>query len=826
MTFPEFLNQCKENNLPVFTDGGMGTMIQASGVTDFALPEELNFTHPDVIQSIHRQYLEAGADIITTNTFGASPAKMKGCSLSPAKTIEAAVGIAKKAVEEFTLAEEKNGRKASPKFVALDIGPAGSLIEPTGKLTFEEACASFGAAAKAGEKAGADLAIIETIADLYEMKAAIIGVKENTSLPVIATMTFQENLRTLSGADVLTTVTYLESLGVSAIGMNCGVSLDAAEKIAADFAKYASIPVIMQPNAGLPQLENGKTVFKVSPETFAESQLRNRQKGVMIFGGCCGTTPSHIAAERRLILNETEPAFNADKTEKRRTRICSGCQTVQIGDENGAVIIGERINPTGKKKCKEALLNNDMQFILGEAENQINAGSHILDVNVGLPGINEKEMMTSVLFTLQKTFPATPLQIDSSEPDVLEQAMRRYNGKPLVNSVNGKQKVMDAVFPLVKKYGGCVVALCLDEDGIPPSAEGRLKIAEKIIAEAAKYGIPSEHLVFDMLTLTISSQQKEAAETLKGIAKLKAQYGDKGVKTVLGVSNISFGLPRRDIVNSYFFGMALNSGLDACIINPLSASMMDAYRSYRAVYALDENCMDYIQTYANTTAPTANPPSSGAAGSASGGTANGGNPASGNTVSGSSASGPAPESGSEKSGLFACIEKGFSGQAASETQKLLEKMPPMQIVNDCIVPALDNVGKDYASGRKFLPQLLLSAETVSNSFAVLKAYIAANGGQQEIKGRIIMATVHGDIHDIGKNIVVAMLENYGYEVTDLGKDVPPEVIIKTALEKKIFVIGLSALMTTTVLSMEQTIKLLREEEKKQTALGRSVFRCG
>lgn len=804
MSFRDFLAHHAETRTPVFFDGGMGTMIQASGVTDYHVPEELNITHEDVIANIHRQYAEAGADIITTNTFGATPIKLKGAACSPKETIAAAVANARKGIAD--------AGKTGLCFVAFDIGPTGCLLEPSGTLPFEDAVTTFAAAAKAGEAAGADLAIIETMSDLYETKAAILAVKENTNLPIIATVTFQDNRRMLSGADVAAAVTTLESLGVCAIGLNCGVSLADAAALTEEFLAYASVPVIVQPNAGLPVVENGRTVFKVTPEEFGRAQAENYRKGALILGGCCGTTPAHIAATVAAV--RAVKAEQGDGSLVHRTFVSSGTTAVQIGDEAGAVIIGERINPTGKKKCKAALLSGDMQFVLNEAENQLNAGASILDVNVGLPGIDETAVMTQVVKLLQKTF-LCPLQIDSSEPAVLESAMRAYNGKPLVNSVNGKQAVMDAVFPLVKKYGGAVVALCLDESGIPPTAEDRLAIAKKIVSEAAKYGIKKSDIVLDMLTLTVSSQQKEAAETLRGIQLIKADPELAGVKTVLGVSNISFGLPRRDIVNSHFFSMALNAGLDACIINPLSAPMMEAYDTYRIIYAKDENCMQFIDKYANTVAPTA-----GAGAQA----LNGAGASSANSATGSASSAAAASEGASGAGsaLMACIMKGYADQAAKETEALLKTCAPMDIVNNHIVPALDAVGKDYAAGKKFLPQLLLSADTVSNAFAVLKAALASSGEKQEVKGRIIMATVQGDIHDIGKNIVVAMLENYGYEVLDLGKDVAPERIIETALKENISVIGLSALMTTTVLSMEKTIALLRETEAKQAAAGKPV----
>ena len=789
MTFRSFLDYSIKNNEPIFLDGGMGTMLQNSAAADYSIPEEVNFTHPYIVREIHTKYLQAGADIITANSFGATPIKLQGFKFSASHTVQTAVSIAKEAVNAYCTHNERGER--APKFAAVDLGPTGCLLEPTGTLSFEDAYTSFSAVAIAAEQAGADLAIIETMSDLYEAKAAILAVKETTKLPILATVTFQPNLRTLSGASVLTCVTYLETLGVDAIGLNCGVNLDNAATLVKEFSKHASIPVIVQPNAGLPILEDGKTVFKVTPEEFAEAALENWKNGASILGGCCGTTPAHIAAVTKLIKQQKERDFKI--SQKNTTRVCSGSKTVTIGGDYGPIIIGERINPTGKKKCKEALQNGDMQYIINEAESQINAGAHILDVNVGLPGIDEKMMMYDAVYTLQKTFPC-PLQIDSSEKDVLELSMRRYNGKPLVNSVNGKKSVMDAIFPLIKKYGGTVVALTLDENGIPSTAEGRLEIAKKIIKEAKKYNIKKSDIIIDFLTLTCGTQQKEAIETLRGIELLKKHPDFADVKTVLGVSNISFGLPRRDLINSYFFTMALNTGLDACIINPLSQGMMDAYKSYRAIYAYDENCLDFIKTYTDTVAPTQTQLSQVQ-----------------NAVDTASQK-DTPSQNKATSKLFQIIIKGYEDQAAEATKELLETTNPVEIVEKHIVPALDYVGKEYETGKKFLPQLLLSAETVSKAFAVIKSKLAESGETQQSKGKVIMATVEGDIHDIGKNIVCAMLENYGYEVIDLGKDVKAETIIETAQKEGVFIIGLSALMTTTVLSMEETIKKIRQAE--------------
>lgn len=579
---------------PIFFDGGMGTMIQKIPGLSYSIPEDLNFYNPEAIKEIHKKYIMAGSNICTTNTFGANPIKLENASHSAQEFIKKGIALVKEAI-----AECKKQNENTICFTAWDSGQIGKLLEPNGPLTFDEAYNSYKAAAIAAEKSGADLAIIETMSDLYEVKAAVLAIKENTKLPVITTMTFQSNFRTLTGADVLTCVTYLESLHVDVLGFNCGGSLEEDIEIANQFCKYSHIPVLSQPNAGLPEVINGKDVFKVIPEEFSNAQEKILESGVSIFGGCCGTTPDHI---KTMTEKLSEKKLKASK-EKFQSFICSYNKTVQAGGTVGPVIIGERINPTGKKKCKEALQNNDMQFIIDEADSQINSGAHILDVNVGLPGINEKEMMLQAVKSVQKVF-NTPLQIDSSESDVLEYALRYYNGKALVNSVNGKQEVMDKVFPLIKHYGGAIVALCIDEDGISPTAEGRVKVAEKIIHEAAKYEIPIRDIFIDTLTLTVSSEQKASLETVKAIRILKAKFGKEGIQFVLGVSNISFGLPRRDIINSRFFMLALEAGLSAAIINPASTPMMDTYRAYRALGCFDENCLDYIQTYTGTIDPT------------------------------------------------------------------------------------------------------------------------------------------------------------------------------------------------------------------------------
>lgn len=817
---------------PVFFDGGMGTMIQKTGVVGYSIPEDLNFYHPEIIKDIHHQYLEAGANVLTANSFGANPIKLEEGRFTTEEYITEAIKLQKESIEEY---ENSHSETKGKHFCSWDSGQIGKLLEPMGTLTFDEAYEAFKECALIAEKAGADLAIIETMSDLYEVKAAVLAIQENTKLPVVTTMTFQSNLRTLTGADVLTCVTYLESLHVDVLGFNCGGSLDEDEKLADEFCRYAHLPVLSQPNAGLPVVVNGKDVFKVEPEEFSESQLKNFAKGVSLLGGCCGTTPGHIKAVADKIKSKGLKISDADRSLENNTYICSYNKTIQVGGSAGPRIIGERINPTGKKKCKEALQNKDMNFILSEAESQINGGAHILDVNTGLPGIDESEMMTLAVKTIQAAF-NTPLQLDSSEDKVLEHALRYYNGKALVNSVNGKQEVMDKVLPLIKHYGGSLVALCIDEDGIAPTAEGRVRVAEKIIAEAARYGIPVRDIFIDTLTLTVSSEQKAALETVRAIRILKEKYGSQGIQFVLGVSNISFGLPRRDIINSRFFELALDAGLTAAIINPASQPMMDSYRAYRSLAGFDENCLEYIETYTGTVDPTTAKAKEKILLDA---VADGTISISVNTPESSSQtvtprrapvkSGDAAEKKNEssESRLFAdkdedilikIIEKGFKDQAAGATEKLLATRQPVEIIDNCIVPALDNVGKDFEKGKKFLPQLLLSAETVSNSFSKIKETMENSGQAQESKGTVVIATVFGDIHDIGKNIVKAMLENYGYEVIDLGKNVPAEEIVETVISRDIKLVGLSALMTTTVANMEETIKQLHkalEENSKE-----------
>lgn len=750
----------------LFFDGAMGTMLQKNGMKSGEIPEMLNLTHPELLTQIHKEYLEAGADIITTNTFGANPLKSDEIGESLEIVISSAVELAKKACANYSTPEK-------PRFVAFDMGPTGHLMEPMGDLSFDYCYSQYSKVAKLAEKCGADLILIETMSDTYEAKAALLAVKENTDLPVFLTMTFDETGKTLTGADIDVVSAMFEGLKVDCIGINCGLGPKQIAALMARFAEISSIPIMAQPNAGLPKMADGKTTYDVSPEEFAENCLKIAKLGASVLGGCCGTTPDYI----RALVNKCGGCTPIIE-EKNHTVVASYSKAVYFG--NGPLIIGERINPTGKKKFQQALRENNIDYILNEAFMQRDAGAHILDVNVGLPEIDECRVMGDAVKALSSAV-TLPLQIDSSDPVTIENILRHYNGKPMVNSVNGKAESMEAIFPIVSKYGGVLVGLCLDENGIPSSADERFAIAEKIASKAAQFGIKRKDLVMDALTLTISAQQKESAETIKALKKIKEQLG---IHTCLGVSNISFGLPRRELVNSTFFALALNNGLDACIINPCNDAMINTYRSFMALAGYDEGCVEYISRYAGTKAQT--------------------------TVTNAAAQrGETSSDSVKKSRLFDIIVKGLKDNSYQETVGMLKTREPMDIINNELIPALDSVGKQFEKGTMFLPQLMMSAETVKNSFDAIKAHITASGAKQESKGKIVIATVKGDIHDIGKNIVKVLLENYGYEVFDLGKDVPPEVIVETLKANDIHLCGLSALMTTTVVSMEDTIKAIK-----------------
>ena len=743
----------------LYFDGGMGTLLQERGLQPGELPETWNLLHAEEIREIHRKYIEAGSDIVLTNTFGANALKFHDDAYSLEEIVNAAVGHVKAAAEQAG-----NGRRI---YTALDIGPTGKLLKPMGDLDFETAYEAYKEVMIYGEKAGADLIHIETMSDTYELKAAVLAAKENTSLPVFATTIFDERGKLLTGADVPSVVALLEGLRVDAFGINCGMGPEQMIPILEQITKYSSLPVIVKPNAGLPKQKNGQTYYDVSPEEFAEVMKKIVEMGAVVIGGCCGTTPDHIKAMAdacRMI-----PIKPVEK--KNFTMVSSYGQSVFLG--TGSKIIGERINPTGKKRFKQALKEHDLDYILREGITQQDNGAHILDVNVGLPDIDEPALMKEVVQELQSVT-SLPLQIDTVDVEAMEGALRIYNGKAMVNSVSGKQESMDKVFPLIQKYGGVVIGLALDENGIPADAEGRVQVAKKIIAEAAKYGIEKKDIVIDALAMTISSEPEGAKITLETLRRLRDEVG---VCTVLGVSNISFGLPSRPIVNSIFYTMAMQNGLSVGIINPGSEDMMKAWYAFHALMALDSNCEKYIARYAQQPGTT-----------------------------------PVQAAGGKHTmTLQSAIERGLKEEASSITAELAEQKDALDIINEELIPALNNVGEGFEKGTVFLPQLLMSAESAKSAFAVLKERMDQSGEVQENKVKVILATVKGDIHDIGKNIVKVLLENYSFDVIDLGKDVPPEKVVETVLEQDVHLVGLSALMTTTVVSMEETIRQLREK---------------
>lgn len=753
----------------LFLDGGMGTLLQAEGLAPGELPETWNIEHPEKVEAIHRRYYEAGSDVVLANTFGANVCKFHDDRYTVEEVIRAGIANAKRAGEQI-------GKET---YVALDMGPTGKLLKPMGDLDFDDAYEAFAEAVRYGEKYGADLIHIETMSDTYEVKAAILAAKENSSLPVFVTMIFDERGKLLTGGDVPSVVAMLEGLRVDALGLNCGLGPKQMLPILNDLRRYTSLPIIVKPNAGLPKQKNGETYYDVEPDEFARIMQEVVKGGACVIGGCCGTTPEHI----KNLVEECKD-LPLRKIEKKHDTIVSSYGQAVILDDMPR-IIGERINPTGKKKFKEALKNEDMDYILKEAITQQDKGAHILDVNVGLPDIDEVAMMEKVVKELQSVT-SLPLQIDTVDGKAMERAMRIYNGKPMINSVNGKQVSMDEVFPLVRKYGGVVVGLTIDEEGIPKDAEGRVRVAGKIINEAAKYGIDKKDIVIDVLTMTISSEKDGAKVTLEALKRVREEFG---VRTVLGVSNISFGLPRRPIVNSYFYAMAMQNGLTAGIINPSSEDMMKAYRSYNALMGFDENCTNYISTYAGTTETVTVQASQAAA-----------------------AAGNAPKAAGVEMTLKYAIERGLKEEAHHITRDLIGTREPLDIIQEELIPALNVVGEGFEKGTVFLPQLLMSADAAKIAFAVIKDVLASSGQEEEKKEKIILATVKGDIHDIGKNIVKVLLENYGFDVIDLGKDVPPEAIVEKAVEENVTLVGLSALMTTTVVSMEETIKLLREKK--------------
>ncbi len=751
-----------------FFDGGTGTVLQKKGLAAGELPEEWNLTHREEIIDLHLSYLNAGSNIINTNTFGANILKFPGAHLEE---------IIIAAIENALEAKRRSGREDV--WIALDIGPSGKLLKPYGTLDFEEAVSVFAETVRIGADKGVDIINIETMTDSYETKAAVLAAKENCNLPVFATNVYEKNGKLMTGASAKAMVTLLEGLGVSAVGLNCSLGPAEMKSIARDICETASVPVIVKPNAGLPETVDGKTVYNVSPSDFAAEMAEIADCGAVILGGCCGTDPDYIKALTEAVKDKKAKEI----TENGTTLVSSYTHAVEIGKK--PVIIGERINPTGKKLFKEALRSNDIAYILNEGFEQQDKKCHILDVNVGLPEIDEKKMLTDVVCEIQSVIDL-PLQIDTSDVDAMESAMRRYNGKPMINSVNGKTESMEKIFPLVKKYGGVVVGLTLDENGIPETAEGRVAVAEKIYAEAEKYGIGKKDIIIDPLTLTVSTGADNAKITLDAVRGIKALGGN----TVLGVSNISFGLPERQNINSVFYTLALEAGLDAAIINPKSEDMMKAYYSFCALMGYDENFIDYIEFASSAKKEEA----------------------------------VAVKEESDEAALKSAVIKGVGEKAAESAKKLLVKTEATQLIDAILIPALDEVGRDFESNKIFLPQLLMSADAAGKAFEVIKAKMVENGGNSAKKGTVVITTVKGDIHDIGKNIVKVILENYGFDVIDLGKDVLPETIAETVVENDIKLCGLSALMTSTVPAMEETIKILKEKAPGcRTVVGGAVL---
>lgn len=882
----------------VILDGAMGTMLQQKGMEVGTVPETLNILKPEWIVDIHRQYIEAGSQIVYANTFGANRLKMAGTDFTVAEIVEAAIKNARKAAEIASAPH-----KAA---IALDMGPIGQLLEPTGSLTFEEAYDIYREIVEAGKDA--DLIIIETMTDLYETKAAVLAAKENSNLPVLVTMTFEENGRTFTGCSVSAMCLTLCGLGVDALGVNCSLGPKDLVPIVEEISKWSDVPIIVKPNAGLP--DPVTNAYNVNPEEFANSCASMLPFGARILGGCCGTNPSYIASFRQMLYDaEIVEAvkIDANGAARRPARIrdmaiCSPLKTVVVSEPR---IIGERINPTGKKRFRQALKEEDMDYILGMAIQQVEAGADILDVNVGAPGIDEKAMMVKVIKALQSVVDV-PLQIDSTKPDVLEAALRVYNGKPLVNSVNGEKAVMDKILPLVAKYGAAVVGLTLDENGIPKDADGRVAIADKIVDNAHAYGIKKENIAIDCLVLTVSAEQRAAMETLKAVRRVRE---DLGLKNVLGVSNISFGLPNRSNINTTFLTMALSAGLDLPIMNPNLPQMMWTVKAFKVLAGHDKNSLGFIEyssdhnpidvqlteakkeldearaeitamrsgwaEVAGYAASFAGSDSISPAGSAMNpmpivpALSISNHPAGsmcdkcravnkakaefaasrvGRTVTGGMGSAGAEsmhvtgaQTGSSKrieggiahkseygntnsaennastslegplgAGILKAMERGLKNEGRKLTGDLLKECSAMEIINDVLIPALDVIGEKFEKGKIFLPQLILAADVASECFEVIKTQIAESGGSSESRGKIILATVKGDIHDIGKNIVKVILENYGYEVIDLGKDVDPAIVVKAAIEKNVHLVGLSALMTTTLGSMEETIKQLHD----------------
>lgn len=764
-------------------DGGMGTTLQQSGLAPGASPDLLSLTDPELITSIHRKYIEAGSDIIYANTFGANRFKMKDCGYPLDRVIDSAVKAAKAACNEETL-------------VALDVGPLGELLEPMGTLTFEDAYDAFSEVMSQGAASGADLIVIETMTDLYEVKAAVLAAKETTELPVLVSMTFEENGRTFTGTSISCMTAALEGLGVDAIGINCSLGPDEIYPLAQTMCSLTSLPVFVKPNAGLPDPRTG--AYNISPGQFADSMKEYLDLGICLAGGCCGTTPDYIremkkqfsawepkACETSQSCGDSEVAADSpmarifsgskDRKEPGKSVICSGTKAVCI---DKVTVIGERINPTGKKRLKQALIDGDYDYILSQAVQQIDAGASVLDVNVGIPDIDDVQVLPKVVKEIQ-AITDLPLQIDSSNPEAIEAALRVYNGKAIVNSVNGELRIMETILPIVKKYGAAVVGLTLDEKGIPAKAEERFAIAERILEKALEFGIPKENVFIDCLTLTASAQQAEVRETLKAVRMVKEKLG---LHTVLGVSNISFGLPCRPLVNRTFLALAMENGLDLPIINPNDEDMMGTIFAFEMLHNRDKNAEGFIGRYSDASL-------------------------------GTMTRGAVQEKGSQQGqepDLFYALEKGMKADTIHAVKELLKTESEMTVVNNYLIPALDKVGQGFEKGTIFLPQMMQAATAAQGGFELIRERLSASGQAGVSKGRVVIATVKGDIHDIGKNIVKVIMENYGFEMIDLGRDVPVETVVETVLKHDIKLVGLSALMTTTLKSMEETIAAVKE----------------
>ena len=736
----------------VFLDGGMGTQLQARGLQPGQKPELAALEMPEVLTAIHTDYANAGADILLANTFGANVKKLTGCGHTVEEVVSASIACARKAAE------------TTGACVALDIGPLGELLVPAGTLAFEDAYNEFAQVIRAGAAAGADLVFLETMTDLYELKAAILAVRENCDLPVFTSMSFESRGRTFTGCTVESYAVTAAGLGADAVGINCSLGpkeiLPFAQRLCRSVP--AGVPVFVKPNAGLPNPDGS---YNLDPDEFAAEMKEYAAIGVSMVGGCCGTTPAFIAR-----LHATfSPLTPADKIPIRRSCLCTPVRFVEV---NGITVVGERINPTGKKRLQQALRDGDSAYPCTQAVAQAEAGAQVLDVNAGLPGIDEAATLEQLVKDLQAVTDL-PLQLDSSNPEALSRALRIYNGKPIVNSVNGEPETLEKILPLCKKYGAAVVGLALDKGGIPPTAEGRFAIAQRIVAAANAAGIPNEDIYIDCLTLTASAQQEGAVQTLEALSRCKRELG---VRTVLGVSNISFGLPCRGYLNTTFLTMAMSAGLDLAIMNPNTPEMMAAVRAYRVLTSQDEKCNDYVAAYANVQVQTSQVAKTDAAAPAGG-------------AAGADA-------------LFEAVRRGLKNEARAAAGEALKTREPLQVVNETLIPALDVVGDAFEKGSIFLPQLLQSATATQAAFEVIKTAIAASGSQGESKGRIVIATVKGDVHDIGKNIVRVILENYGYDVLDLGRDVPPERVVEAVRQTGAPLVGLSALMTTTVPNMQ------------------------